>query len=207
MTMVSDLPLGTTGFTAMGTFGELVKDLRERRDWSHDQLARVSGITKTQLINIEKHDRPRSQERTIDALAKAFGMKGCGDLVDLYRERLKEPEEAEAAKRLLRRELPLLRDLQEVAAARGQNWWDYLVELTRRTVAAEKASASRPPVPPGTPASVTVHHPDGTIERVPAVPVVAPPASPPPPARKPLRAREAARPRRQGPKRRTPALT
>lgn len=67
-------------------FGEVVRHLRVSRKWSHDTLARHTGLSKGGLINIEKLHEPQVKPITLEALAQAFKITST-ELLRLYEER------------------------------------------------------------------------------------------------------------------------
>jgi transcriptional regulator with XRE-family HTH domain len=55
------------------TTGEVIRMLRELKEWSQEELARRSGIGANNISFLE-HDRLEIGKRRAEALAKAFGV-------------------------------------------------------------------------------------------------------------------------------------
>lgn len=61
------------------TFGALVRQLRDERGWTQEQLAREAGITVTSVSNLERGATQLPNAETVERLAAAFGLEP-GDL-------------------------------------------------------------------------------------------------------------------------------
>jgi transcriptional regulator with XRE-family HTH domain len=76
--------MGTTGTAAVGTsgnhFGKRLKDLRDARDWSQEQLARETNVSQVTIWNLET-GRTQPRLDTIRKLAAALGV----DVGDLFK--------------------------------------------------------------------------------------------------------------------------
>jgi transcriptional regulator with XRE-family HTH domain len=56
-------------------FGGLIRQLRDERGWTQEQLAREAGITVTCLSNLERGATRDPNSETISGLATAFGLQ------------------------------------------------------------------------------------------------------------------------------------
>jgi transcriptional regulator with XRE-family HTH domain len=56
-------------------FGGLIRQLRDQRGWTQEQLAREAGITITCLSNLERGATKEPNAETISGLAAAFGLQ------------------------------------------------------------------------------------------------------------------------------------
>lgn len=51
-----------------------IKELRERRGWSQSELARQSGVSRSNIIRLENEPDVETSTTTLKALADAFGV-------------------------------------------------------------------------------------------------------------------------------------
>jgi transcriptional regulator with XRE-family HTH domain len=64
-------------------FGKRVRDLREAKGWSQEELAERAGLHSVQISHVE-NGRNEPKLRTILWLAKAFGMT-ASELLKIFR--------------------------------------------------------------------------------------------------------------------------
>jgi transcriptional regulator with XRE-family HTH domain len=84
----------------MGVFGDLVKERRKLLGWSQARLAKVIGLSKGRLVEIEKLDDRDVHDSTFAEMARAFGLTTLGFQRLLDRRRrgdTGEPERADLA--------------------------------------------------------------------------------------------------------------
>ena len=51
-----------------------IKELREKREWSQAKLARLSGVSRSNIIRLENDDDIETSTKTLKAIADAFGV-------------------------------------------------------------------------------------------------------------------------------------
>lgn len=71
---VADKPYDPFNTGAMLKFGNVIREMREAKRWTQDDLARVAGLSRSLVQMVEKSDRPNISARSYTALARAFGM-------------------------------------------------------------------------------------------------------------------------------------
>lgn len=121
---------------AMGLFGDLIRDLRKERRWSQDRLARLVGMSKQGVLNLERYDDIRVRGETFDKLAGAFG-KTADELTQLYEDRRRDQSRYEItisndAGRVFRFPKEWVDKLAAMAEAEGQPFMEWFFDLTAK---------------------------------------------------------------------------
>jgi DNA-binding XRE family transcriptional regulator len=120
------------GFSGMGNFGDLIRQMRKDRSWSQETLAQKIGKSKNRVSDIEQMDVPRVQPGTLGALAEAFGLD-VPELRRLAEERRSRPQEAHmrSEEDALPMNLPsgLIAKIRAAATAVNMSEADYLSKL------------------------------------------------------------------------------
>lgn len=58
----------------MSNIAEVIKNLRDSKEWSQRKLSLASGVSNTEISRIENGKRPNPSLKTLDKLAKSFNI-------------------------------------------------------------------------------------------------------------------------------------
>ena len=107
--------------------GKWIREERDRRGWSQNELARLAGLSPAAVSQIETGRRPRPNQDSINRIADAFEM----EVAAMYRAAYADP--VETLEHLRTEGVPpdVLAELEQAAPRLSATQWAIIVAVAR----------------------------------------------------------------------------